>query len=80
MEIAKMIKMMKKYATTYPSTNKVEDGLETLQDLSRRDEIRSLLLNMESLLVHERIYNLKQSVATDFFNGLIGQKRQNSFQ
>ena len=56
---------------TRPSTNEVEDALETLQDLSmfstREDEIRSLVLNMESLLVRERIDNLKQSVVTDFF-------------
>ena len=56
---------------THPSTNEVEDDLETLQDPSvfsmRRDEIRSLVLNMESLLVREQIDNLKQSVATDFF-------------
>ena len=56
---------------TLPSTNEVEDALETLQDLSMfstyGDEIRSLLLNMESLLVRERIDNLKQSVVTDFF-------------
>ena len=48
---------------THPSTNEVEDALETLQDLSmcssRRDEIRSLALYMESLLVRERIDNLK---------------------
>ena len=56
---------------TRPSTNEVEDALEMLQDLSmfstRRDEIRSLTLDMESLLVSERIDNLKQSVVTDFF-------------
>ena len=56
---------------TRASTNEVEDALETLQDLSmfstRGDEIRSLVLNMESLLVRERIDNLKQSVVTDFF-------------
>ena len=56
---------------TRPSTNEVLDALETLQDLSmfstRGDEIRSLVLNMESLLVRERIDNLKQSVVTDFF-------------
>ena len=56
---------------TRPSTNEVEDALETQQDLSmfsmRRDEIRSLALNMESLLVSGRIDNLKQSVVTDFF-------------
>ena len=56
---------------TLPSTNEVEDALETLQDLSMfstcGDEIRSLLLNMESLLVRERIDNLKQSVVTGFF-------------
>ena len=56
---------------TRPSTNEVEDLLETLQNLSmfstHGDEIRSLLLNMESLLVHERIDNLKQTVVTDFF-------------
>ena len=49
---------------TRPSTNEVEDALETLQDLSMfstlGDEIRSLVLNMESLLVCERINNLKQ--------------------
>ena len=53
------------------STNGVEDALETLQDLSmfstRGDEIRSLVMNMESLLVRERIDNLKQSVVADFF-------------
>ena len=46
-----------------PSTNEVEDALETLQDLSmfstRGDEIRSLILNMESLLVRKWIDNLK---------------------
>ena len=56
---------------TRPSTNKVEDALETLQDLSLfsmpNDEICSLVLNMESLLVCEQIDNLKQSVVTDFF-------------
>ena len=56
---------------TSPSTNEVEGALETLQDLSmfstRGEEIRSLVLNMESLLVRERIDNLKQSVAIDFF-------------
>ena len=56
---------------TSPSTNEVEGALETLQDLSmfstRGEEIRSLVLNMESLLVRERIDNLKQSVVTDFF-------------
>ena len=56
---------------TRASTNEVEDALETLQELSmfstRGDEIRSLVLNMESLLVRERIDNLKQSVVTDFF-------------
>ena len=56
---------------TRPSTNEVEDPLETLQDLSmfstRGDEIRSLVLNMENLLLHERIDNLKQNVVTDFF-------------
>ena len=56
---------------TRPSTNEVEDVLETLQDISmfstRGDEIGSLVLNMESLLVHERTDNLKQSVVTDFF-------------
>ena len=56
---------------TRPSTNEIEGALETLQDLSifstRGDEIRSLVLNMESLLVRERIDNLKQSVVTDFF-------------
>ena len=56
---------------THPSTHEVEDALETLQDLSmfstRGDETRCLVLNMESLLVRERIDNLKQSVVTDFF-------------
>ena len=56
---------------THPSTNEVEDALETLQKLSifstRRDEIRSLVLNMESLLVREQIDDLKQSVVIDFF-------------
>ena len=50
----------------HPLTNEVEDMLEKLQDPSmfstRGDEIRSLVLNMESLLVRERIDNLKQSV------------------
>ena len=50
---------------TRPSTNEIEDALETLQDLSV--EIRSLVLNIESLLVRERIDNLKQSVVTCFF-------------
>ena len=49
---------------TRPSTNEVEDTLETRQNLSmfstRGDEIRSLVLNMKSLLVRERIDNLKQ--------------------
>ena len=49
-----------------PSPNEAEDALETLRSLSmfstRGDEIRSLVLNMESLLVRERIDNLKQSV------------------
>ena len=56
---------------TSPSTNKVEGALETLQDISmfstRGEEIRSLVLNMESLLVREWIDNLKQSVVIDFF-------------
>ena len=56
---------------TRPSTNEVEDALEMLQNLSmfstRGDEIRSVVLNMESLLVRERIDYLKQSVVTDFF-------------
>ena len=56
---------------TRSSTNEVEDAKETLQDLSmfstRGDGIRSLVLNTESLLVPERIDNLKQSVVTDFF-------------
>ena len=46
-----------------PSTNKVEDASETLQDLSMSntlgDKIPSLVLNMESLLVFEQIDNLK---------------------
>ena len=49
---------------TRSSTNEVEDAMETLQDLSmfstRGDGIRSLVLNTESLLVPERIDNLKQ--------------------
>ena len=56
---------------THPSTNEVKGVLETLQVLSmfstRSDEIRSLVMNIESLLVHERIDDLKQSVVTDFF-------------
>ena len=56
---------------TSSSTNEVEGTLETLQDLSmfskRGEEIRSIVLNMESLLVRERIDNLKQSVVIDFF-------------
>ena len=55
----------------HPSTNEVEDVLETLQDLSmfstHGDEIRSLLLNMERLLVRKWTDNLKQSVVIDFF-------------
>ena len=51
----------------HPSTN---EGCKT-EDLSVfsmcRSEIRSLILNMESLLDCERIDNLKQSVVTDFF-------------
>ena len=70
MKRAKMIKMIKE-PPTRPSANEVEYTLETLQDLSMfstlGDEIRSLVLNMESLLVRERIDNLKQSVVTDFF-------------
>ena len=54
---------------THPSTNEVKDALETLQDLSmfstREHEIRSPVLNMESLLVREWIDNL--NVVTDFF-------------
>ena len=61
----------KRTPPTRPSTNEVEDPLETLQDLSvfsrRRDEICSLVLKMESLLVRDRIDNLKQSIVTDFF-------------
>ena len=56
---------------TRPSTNEVEDALETSKDLSMfstpGDEIRSPVLNMESLLVRERIDNLTQSIVTDFF-------------
>ena len=44
---------------TCSSTNELEDALEMLQDLTmfstRGDEIRSLVMNMESLLVRERI-------------------------
>ena len=54
-----------------PSINEIEDTLETLQDLymfsTLGDEICSLVLNMERLLVRERINNLKQSIATYFF-------------
>ena len=64
---------------TRPSTNEVEDALETLQDLSmfstRGDEIRSLVLNMESLLLHEGIDNLKQNVVTDFFKRSLKKKK-----
>ena len=53
------------------SANEVEDTLETLLDFpmfsTRRDEICSLVLNVENLLVREWIDNLKQSVVTDFF-------------
>ena len=49
---------------TRPSTNEVEDTLEMLQDLTmfstRGNEIRSLVMNMESLLVRERIDNLNR--------------------
>ena len=55
---------------TRPSTNEAEDALETLQDFTmfsrRGDEIHSLVMNMESLLVRERIDNFN-SVVTDFF-------------
>ena len=64
---------------TRPSTNEVEDALETLQDLSmfstRGDEIRSLVLNMESLLLHEGVDNLKQNVVTDFFKRSLKKKK-----
>ena len=44
---------------TCSSTNELEDALEMLQGLTmfstRGDEIRSLVMNMESLLVRERI-------------------------
>ena len=57
--------------STPPMRPSTKDALETLQDLSmfstRGDEIHSLVLDMESLLVRERIYNLKQSVVTEFF-------------
>ena len=53
--------------STRLSTNEVEDTLGRLQDLSmfstRGDEIHSLV----SLLVRERIDNLKQSAGNDFF-------------
>ena len=53
---------------TRPSGNEIEDALEMLQDLSmfstRREKNHFLLLNIESLLVHEWIDNLKQSVVT----------------
>ena len=56
---------------TRPSTNEIEDALEKLQDFfvfsTRGDEIRSLVLDIESLLVREPIDNLKQSVVTYFF-------------
>ena len=56
---------------TCPSTNEIEDALEKLQDLfvfsTRGDDIRSLVLDIESLLVRERIDNLKQSVVRYFF-------------
>ena len=49
---------------TRPSTNEVEDALGTLQDLTmfstRGDEIRSVVMDMESLLARERIDNLKR--------------------
>ena len=56
---------------TRPSTNEVEDALGTLQDLTmfstRGDEIRSVVMDMESLLARERIDNLKSVVVIDFF-------------
>ena len=62
------------------STNEVEDTLETLQGLSmfstRGDEIRPLVLDMESLLLREWIDNLKQCVVTDFFKRR--QKKEDS--
>ena len=49
---------------TRPSTNEVEDALGTLQDLTmfstRGDKIRSVVMDMESLLARERIDNLKR--------------------
>ena len=55
---------------TRPSTNEFEDALEALQDLSMfstcGDEIHSLVLNMESLLVRKQLDDLKQGVVTDF--------------
>ena len=66
---------------TRPSINEVEDALETLQDFSifstRGDEICSLVLDMESLLVCERVANLKQSVVSDLFQKKI--KKEKSF-
>ena len=62
-----------------PSPNEAEDALETLRSLSmfstRGDEIRSLVLNMESLLVRERIDNLKQSVVPHFFQKKIKEEK-----
>ena len=79
MKRAKMIKMIKE-PPTRPSANEVEYTLETLQDLSMfstlGDEIRSLVLNMESLLVRERIDNLKQSVVCNWlFQKKIKEKK-----
>ena len=50
-----------------------------LQDLSmfctRRDKNRFLLLNIESLLVHEWIDNLKQSAVTEFLKRIFKKKK-----
>ena len=64
---------------TRPSTNEIEDALEMLQDLSmfstRRDKNHFLLLNIESLLVHESIDNLKKSVVTEILKRIYKKKK-----
>ena len=56
---------------TRPSAKKVEDSLQIMQDHSIfsmcGDKYCSLVLNMESLLVRQRIDNLNQSLVIDFF-------------
>ena len=64
---------------TRPSGNEIEDALEMLQDLSmfstRREKNHFFLLNIESLLVHEWIDNLKQSAVTEFLKRIFKKKK-----